>query len=125
MACLPCFKDYISCGNETIAVVGNLTPATLYTWVLTNKGAKYSGEVTTDDEDGTFIINTSLLPDGLLNPYAGTFELQVFLGEGAGAICNPGTWNDSAYCDPYDCIIFEVVNGTEVKNTLGCPCDLL
>jgi len=125
MACLPCFKDYISCGNDTIAVVGNLTKSTLYTWVLTNKGVKYSGEVTTDEIDGTFIIDVSSLPDGLLNPYAGTFELAVFIGEGSGAICEPAKWNDSAYCDPYDCIVFEVVNGTAVKNTIGCPCDLL
>lgn len=119
MACLPCFKDYISCGNETIIVVGVLPAGVSYKWVLTNKGAKYSGEVTTSTT-GSFTINVSDLPEGLLNPYAGAFELTLVANDAYQ--CNPITWNDSAYCDPYDCILFEVVNGDHVKNTLGCPC---
>lgn len=122
MACLPCFKDYISCGNEILQVNGSLEQSTSYIWNIENKGAKYSGEVTTDTS-GKFTIDVTELPEGLLNPYAGTFELTVKANDAYG--CSNQTWNDSAYCDPYDCIIFEVVNGTEVKNTLGCPCDLL
>lgn len=122
MACLPCFKDWISCGNETLQINGNLSAATAYIWYIENKGAKYSGEVTTD-ENGQFTIDVSELPEGLLNPYAGTFELTVKVNDAYG--CASQTWNDSAYCDSYDCIVFEVVNGTAVKNTLGCPCDLI
>lgn len=119
MACVPCYKDYISCGNETLAVNGTLTPDAVYIWIIENKGAKYSGEATTD-ENGNFTINISDLPEGLLNPYAGMFTLTVVANDAYR--CNTGTWNDSAYCDAYDCINFEVVNGTDVKNTLGCPC---
>lgn len=118
IGCTPCYKDNISCGIDTITVLGTLTPDTDYKWILTNKGAKYSGIATTDSS-GNFVINVDDLPDGLLNPYAGEFNLQVVT---ADDYCIPGTWNDSAYCEPYDCISFEVVNGTDVKNTLGCAC---
>lgn len=116
--CIPCYQDHISCGNETITVLGLLAADTEYKWILTNKGAKYSGIVITDT-DGSFIIDVSTLPDGLLNPYAGIFTLEVVT---ADDYCIQGTWNDSAYCEPYTCISFEVINGTDVKNTLGCAC---
>lgn len=119
--CIPCYQDHISCGNETITVLGTLTADTEYKWILTNKGAKYSGVATTD-ASGNFTITVADLPDGLLNPYAGEFTLEVVT---ADDYCIPATWNDSAYCEPYTCISFEVVNGTDVKNTLGCPCELL
>lgn len=121
--CIPCYKDYISCGLETIYIIGRLTASAAFTWVLTTpQGAKYSGEVTTDTA-GQFIILPANLPDGLLNPYAGTFTLTVYGNDAYD--CNGSTWNDSAYCDAYDCISFEVVNGDQVKNTLGCPCELI
>lgn len=120
--CTPCYQDWISCGNETINVVGILEPDTAYIWVLENKGAKYSGEVTTNS-DGTFTIVVADLPDALLNPYAGKFTLTVKANDAYQ--CSTVTWNDSAYCDSYACIEFEVRNGTAVKNTLGCPCELM
>jgi hypothetical protein len=82
-------------------------------------GAKYSGYVTTDTS-GFFLIDTSLFPNGLLNPYAGEFTLEV-TGEDA-YLCASSTWNDSAYCTPYKCINFDVKNGNAGKNILGCPC---
>ncbi len=85
-------------------------------------GAKYSGEVTTN-ENGNFTIPVSALPDGLLNPYAGIFTLTVQANDAYQ--CNSSTWNDSAYCDSYTCISFDVRNGDHVKNTLGCPCELI
>lgn len=120
--CTPCFKDYISCGNTEILVVGTLESNAEYVWILNNKGAKYSGEVTTDN-NGNFVITVADLPEGLLNPYAGDFTLTVQANDAYQ--CNSSTWNDSAYCDSYTCISFEVVNGDHVKNTLGCPCELL
>lgn len=122
MACLPCFKDWISCGNETLFVTGTLAANTAYKWILGNKEAVYSGEVTTN-ENGNFVIPVSELPNGLLNPYAGTFELSVVADDAYQ--CTSSTWNDSAYCAAYDCILFEVVNGSVTKNTLGCPCELI
>jgi len=122
MACLPCFKDWISCGNEQLFITGTLAANTAYIWQLENKGAIYSGEVTTNI-NGNFVIPISELPNGLLNSYAGTFQLSVVANDAYQ--CAVSTWNDSAYCTAYDCIIFEVVSGTAVKNTLGCPCELL
>ncbi len=122
MACLPCYKDWISCGNATIDVVGKLAASTAYIWTITNKGAKYQGEVTTNS-DGGFTIDVADLPDGLLNPYAGVFTLTVTANDAYQ--CAASTWNESAYCDSYDCIEFEVVNGSANKNTLGCPCELI
>ncbi len=120
MSCTQCYKDWISCGNTTLNVTGTLEPDTAYIWTLENKGAKYQGEVTTD-ANGNFTFPVSELPDGLLNPYAGSFVLSVVANDAYQ--CASATWNDGAYCDSYDCIEFEVVNGTAEKNTLGCPCD--
>lgn len=117
MACTTCYSDYISCGVETIEVKGTLLPDTDYTWILTSPtGAKYSGDVTTD-ADGKFELDVTSLPDDLLNPYAGIFTLQVQTAD-----CSPASWNDSAYCDKYDCIQFVAVSGNYVKATLGCGC---
>lgn len=120
--CTTCFKDWISCGNTVLLVAAILEADTAYIWVLENKGAKYSGEVTTN-ADGMFTITVADLPDALLNPYAGTFTLTVLANDAYQ--CSTEVWNDSAYCDSYTCIEFEVVNGTAVKNTLGCPCELM
>ena len=122
MACLPCFKDWISCGNEQLFVTGTLAASTAYIWVLVNKEAVYSGPVTTNI-NGNFVIPVASLPDGLLNPYAGSFQLTVKANDAYQ--CADSTWTNSAYCTKYDCLLFEVVNGSAVKNTLGCPCDLL
>lgn len=116
--CTPCFSDWISCGIETIIVAATLAAETDYKWVLTNKESKYSGTATTD-VDGKFTIPVADLPAGLLNPYAGEFILEVFT---ADDYCIRATWNDSAYCTPYDCINFDVRNGGNAKNTLGCEC---
>lgn len=120
--CIPCYKDFISCGLETLHVIGRLVADADYIWTLTNKGAKYQGAVTTDTAGG-FEIAVNDLPEGLLNPYAGPFILTVQNDDAYD--CNSSTWNDSAYCDPYDCIEFDVLNGTFTKNTLGCPCELI
>lgn len=121
--CTTCFKDYISCGNTELFVVATLDNNAAYVWVLTTPmGAKYSGEITTD-ANGNFKIPVSALPDGLLNPYAGEFTLTVQANDAYQ--CNEVIWNNSAYCTSYNCIAFEVKNGDHVKNTLGCPCELI
>lgn len=117
MACQTCYKDWISCGNEALVINGTLIPETEYTWILTHaNGAKYLGSTTTDG-DGYFVIPYSEFPAGFFNPYAGPFQLEVQTGH-----CAPALWNDSAYCDSYTCIEFEVKNGNGDKNTIGCPC---
>lgn len=117
--CTTCYKDYISCGVETISVQGLLESNSAYIWKIENKGATYSGDATTD-ENGQFEIPVSELPAAFLNPYAGLFTLSVVSDDAYK--CNSGIWNDSAYCDSYNCIEFEVRLGNEDKNTLGCPC---
>ena len=120
MPCTRCYQDYISCGNETIIVAGTLAADTAYKWVLTTAtGAKYSADVTTD-ANGNFTITVADLPNGLLNPYAGEFTLEIL--DNTAYQCGPALWNDSAYCDAYSCISFDVRNGEHVKNSLGCPC---
>lgn len=118
--CTRCYSDYISCGNETLFVAGTLPANSDYIWIITtSQGAKYSGDVTTDAQ-GHFEIDVATLPEGLLNPYAGNFILNVVADDAYQ--CNTETWNDSAYCDSYTCIEFDVRNGEHVKATLGCPC---
>jgi len=118
--CTPCFNDYISCGLTSIRVIGTLVPDAPYVWIIrTAQNAMYSGEVTTNSAGG-FTIPVISLPPALLNPYAGIFTLTVRAADAYE--CNSSTWNDSAYCDGYDCISFEVRNGDHVKDTLGCPC---
>ncbi len=123
MVCDKCYEDYISCGNETILVAATLTAFTAYKYLLTTpQGAIYSGDVTTDG-NGNFSIDVSTLPNGILNPYAGKFILTVTADDAYQ--CGTEIWNDSAYCDSFSCISFEVKNGDFIKNTLGCPCELL
>jgi hypothetical protein len=115
MACTTCFKDWIHCGETSLQVNATLIPNTNYTWILTtSQGAKYTGSVTTD-EDGHFVFEEPV--SGLFNPYQGIFTLEVQTSN-----CNPATFNDSAYCEPYTCIEFEAVNGNGGKNVIGCPC---
>lgn len=117
--CIPCYKDWIACGVDELFIAGILAPNSPYIWTIENKEAKYQGEATTD-ENGNFTIPVTDLPAAILNPYAGTFTLTVVANDAYQ--CNSSTWNDSAYCNPYPCIVFEVRNGTSTKNTLGCPC---
>lgn len=117
--CQTCYKDWISCGVETLHITGTLQADTDYIWTITNKGAKYQGEATTD-VNGHFSIPVTDLPAAILNPYAGSFVLTVTANDAYQ--CASESWNDSAYCDAYPCIEFEVMNGTADKNTLGCPC---
>lgn len=120
--CNPCYNDFISCGLTTLNVIGRLVANAPYTWTITNKDRKYSGSITTNTAGG-FTIPVSEFPEGLLNPYAGSFVLSVKNTDAYD--CNGSTWNNSAYCTPYDCIEFEVLTGTFVKNTLGCPCEII
>jgi hypothetical protein len=118
--CTRCYSDYISCGNETLTVVSALEANAAYIWVITtSQGAKYSGAVTTD-ANGMFDIDVTTLPEGLLNPYAGNFVLTVVAADAYQ--CNTEAWNDLEGCDSYTCIEFDVRNGDQIKNTLGCPC---
>lgn len=113
-SCVCCFTDYlVKCSTE-INVFAKLTPATEYTWVITDKFKRqYSGTFTTD-VDGFWAIPVEDLPAGLLTEFSGSFSLQVY--------------DDPAACSPIkfliaqetDCIQFDIHAGTREKNNLGC-----
>lgn len=108
MECKYSYKDYIICGStEIIADVG-LTPATDYTTIIENKGAKYFHTYTTDDS-GNITIDFSNYPDGFFNPYAGDYLFSIDSG------CE-----DVLFCNAYKYIQFEVLNGNGDKNTISC-----
>lgn len=118
MPCEKCFSDYFTCGVELLFILGVLNPSELYVWTLTTPlGAKYRKEIETD-ATGHFNIDLTLLPSGMFNPYAGVFVLEIHQSDD----CDPKSWNDNAYCEPYSCIEFEVRMGGEPKNYIGCDC---
>lgn len=111
--CLCCFEDYIVKCGTTIQVNAKLTPATQYTWVITDKFERqYSGDVTTD-VDGFFSIPVEDLPPGLLTEYSGEFKLQVFTADA----CAPEQFKVAQVTD---CIRFTISAGNREKNNLGC-----
>jgi hypothetical protein len=119
MGCNKCFLDWIACGVETIEVSSALAPDSIYIWVISNKGSKYTGSITTDWE-GKFSINVSDFPVGFFNPYAGSFVLEI--KDNNSNYCESVLVNDG--CQDFICIEFEVVNGNSNKNSIGCPCTL-
>lgn len=113
--CSDAFYDYLVDCDETLRVNAVFIPLTPYTWVITDKfGNEYSGSVTTD-ADGQMDIAVADLPDGLLNPYSGTFTLRIQDTE-----CQ---WLPLKMMKVYDSVVFEVKGGTRPKNTLGCEVD--
>lgn len=123
MSCTaPVFKDYISNCQDAIIVYAILDPGTTYKWVIKDKfGKEYAGESLTDG-DGHFQIPVSDLPDGLLNSYAGTFELEVWSTQGiyGDLQCHHIPIPIASY---YQKLQFEVRGGTNEKSNLGCPFD--
>lgn len=60
------------------------------------------------EEDGTFDIDETLLPDDFFNPYAGKFELYISTDED-GEIILPMTFSEVQY----NCIILTIVKTNE------------
>lgn len=113
--CSDAFYDYLVDCDETLRVNAVFIPTTQYTWVITDKfGNEYSGSVTTD-ADGQMDIEVADLPEGLLNPYSGTFTLRIQDTE-----CQ---WLPLKMMKVYDSVVFEVKGGTRSKNSLGCEVD--
>jgi hypothetical protein len=112
MNCCECFTDFIARCPEEIRVYAQLQPTTMYTWVITDKfGSQYSGDFTTDS-DGFWFIPVEDLPAGLLTEHSGDFTLTVL-----DQACKPIKFK---VAQEYNCINFNVVGGTRVKDTLGC-----
>jgi hypothetical protein len=112
--CTCCFEDYLVKCGDAIQVNAMLTPATSYTWVITDKfNRQYSGTATTD-ADGFFSIQVTDLPPGLLTEFSGEFKLQVYADAEA---CAPVRF---LIAQVSDCINFTISAGTREKNNLGC-----
>lgn len=124
MACTRCIKDWFHCGVPTLRILGLLTEDTDYFAIITTpQGRKFRIPITTDNT-GHFSLSLDSVPflEGLFNPYAGMFTLQV-----ESNTCEPASWNDSPYCDPYVCVEFEAVSGDviddgDAKDYIGCDC---
>jgi hypothetical protein len=113
--CCECFTDFLAQCPDEIQVYAQLQPATMYTWVITDKfGKQYSAEFTTDAE-GFWNIPVDELPAGLLTEYSGDFKLTVL-----DQACKPTKFK---VAQEYTCIDFHVVGGTRIKNNLGCSFD--
>lgn len=109
------FEDFLVNCDDYIQVNAIFTPATPYTWVITDKfGKEYSGSVTTDSE-GKFRILTEDLPDGFLTQFSGVFSLKI-----QDTDCK---FLDLKIARYYKQIDFWVKGGTREKNTLGCDVD--
>lgn len=100
MSCSNCFEVFLKQCPATIEVLGGLTPATDYYWVIQRNSRIYQKKVTTDIA-GKLVIDVTDLPDGLLNAYAGSFFLEI--REGANYL-NVVTLNT------YTCILMTFVD---------------
>jgi hypothetical protein len=78
MSCSSCFETRLQACPSSIVLIAGLTPSTEYFWCLTamTHGKIYQRKATTD-VDGKLTLDTSTLPDGLLNAHAGFFSLEI------------------------------------------------
>lgn len=118
MGCTSSFYDYLSNCQGSVKINASLEPETNYLWVISDKfNRQYSGAIVTD-ANGNFEIPTTELPAGLLNSYAGEFELSVKEVYSCGEV----NLNMRA---AYKSIIFRINSGSFVKDNLGCSYDCI
>lgn len=77
----PCYELILRACSATIVIKAGLTPSTSYYWLLTTRTGKIYQRQAATDGDGKLTIDCSLLPKGLLTPYAGFFTLEVRKGD--------------------------------------------
>ena len=112
MDCNSSFCDYISNCGDSLQINALLDPDTAYKYIITDKFSKeYEGEETTDD-NGILVIDTTDLPDGLLNAFAGSFQLKLYRPD----TNQPVLLKMAKY---YDSIDFSVKSGTGTKASVG------
>ena len=86
--CDTCFEVLIGDCLDDINLSLGLTPSTLFFFRLIDKfGATYNFSQTTDGS-GDFTLDRSQLPDGLINQFAGEFQLQIFSDSGRTELVN-------------------------------------
>lgn len=111
--CQLTFTDYLgNCAYGAFYIVAPLTAGETYYWRITDKfGNMYTGSSISDGEH--LPIDIDVLPEGLLNKYAGQFLVEVF--------------SDVNYIKRvpllmaryYDGVVFDVQNTTQNKDFLG------
>lgn len=108
MACITCYRDWISCGVEEIVLNTGVDAITEYTVTISTPQGRTYNRTYTSNVFGDITIPVSTFPLALFNPYAGLFSISIKIG------CDY-----LLFCDEYACIEFEVRNG-DSKNTLSC-----
>lgn len=109
--CETCYQIKLPSCVDSILLKAGLDPSNAFTWVITDKfGNKYSKEVTSD-VNGYITIDVDDLPEGLLTPFSGTFELAILNsgGETVSFIYNDIT---------YTCIQFSLFDSTGVLQAI-------
>jgi hypothetical protein len=117
MNCGCCFDDLIcACipADGNVKINTEVDPYKEYFYRLTDKFNNVYEGAADVNPDGTLLIPINDLPAGLLNPFAGSFNLEIFY--------------DANGCERvplllarrYDCISFSVMGGNGKKDSIGC-----
>jgi len=78
MSCNNFYPCYTAACTDSLTIKANLLANTQYTLNITDKfGSRYTQDVTSAS-DGGFVIDFTALPDGLLTPYSGYLDIQVY-----------------------------------------------
>jgi hypothetical protein len=75
-----CFEATISTCSSDIFLKAGLTANTEYYWVLTDRHNNVYQRKVTTDEDGTLVMESAALPQGL-NKYSGALNLSIRKGD--------------------------------------------
>lgn len=113
------FHEFIGKCVETIKFNVGVTPATDFiAFIFTPMGKIYQADVTSD-ENGSVEVPVSILPDGVLNEYAGQFRFELMEDE-----CTPVQLSLTRDADTaptlYPYAYFDILGGNISKNTIGC-----
>lgn len=101
MSCTSCFEAILKPCPSTIELTAGLAADTDYFWVLSKGRRIYQKKVATDSA-GKLVIDCSVLPDGLLNPHAGLFFLEIRAGD--------NYTNIISLTGDYTCILIQFVD---------------
>lgn len=119
MDCTCDFFDKIGKCIDTIQFNVGVTASTDYVaFITTPMGKQYQAEVTSD-ANGNITIPATLLPDGLLNEYAGLFRFELIQDGCDNVMLNLKKSTDEA-ATQYPYVYFEVIGGNITKNEIGC-----
>jgi hypothetical protein len=114
-ACATCFDAILQSCPEAIIIDAGLSPNTEYYWVIKSKTGKiYQRKVSTNSA-GRLTIDASVLPNGLLNSYAGTFTLEIREGADYLSVVPIAIGEDE-----YECILisFSDIDGNAGDNNV-------